>query len=288
MDNVALDGRVHQYTCRADSGTYFVTRQSDLSIGFAFGTDALGGFDGQPGKVTVSGIKNYSQHSQNIQETVNFLKPVNGRYLQVFELTGLFETDYPTGLKENTITPRPPIKKEYFVLDEDGMDNPDAYNNYTRTAEDIEKGRWVDAADYEDNPEELEAMLSRVISVRWTYYDIPAGQALNPVVLNGAGRYQDERLGVGTGVQADIFTGLLKVTEVYTHTHTEKEHLGEGAKNTSMSGSAQATPSVRRETPILWFQTQRRKRLLHMPPEKPRKPDTGQMKPSGIRRPCGI
>ncbi len=256
MDNVALDGRVHQYTCRADSGTYFVTRQSDLSIGFAFGTDALGGFDGQPGKVTVSGIKNYSQHSQNIQETVNFLKPVNGRYLQVFELTGLFETDYPTGLKENTITPRPPIKKEYFVLDEDGMDNPDAYNNYTRTAEDIEKGRWVDAADYEDNPEELEAMLSRVISVRWTYYDIPAGQALNPVVLNGAGRYQDERLGVGTGVQADIFTGLLKVTEVYTHTHTEKEHLGEGAKNTSMSGSAQATPSVRRETPILWFQTQ--------------------------------
>ena len=259
VSNVVLDGR-SQYASRIDAGALFTRLRSDLAISFAFAPEAQGVYDGQPGKVTVQGIKNYTQHTQEIQETASFLKKVGDRYLQGFELTELCSIDYPAGLAENAISPRLPVKIEYYVLNEsstakpDGYD-PNAYNNMSRTEEDINNGQWVNAADYKDNPEELEAMLSRVIRVRWTYYDVPAGQAMDKVVFNGVGRYQDERLGNKNTAAADTFTSLLTMDEVYTHVHTEEEHLGE-VKKTVMNHAVQTAPSIRREIPVVQFQTQ--------------------------------
>ena len=78
VSNVVLDGR-SQYASRIDAGALFTRLRSDLAISFAFAPEAQGVYDGQPGKVTVQGIKNYTQHTQEIQETASFLKKVGDR-----------------------------------------------------------------------------------------------------------------------------------------------------------------------------------------------------------------
>ncbi len=241
------------------SGLIFYTNPNTISVDYSFdkaSEDYLGEFDGNPATVTVSGISNKTGHADEITVSVDFLKLVNGRYLQGFELTERLNVDYPANMPENTITERPPVKIEYFVLPED-LTNPNAYNNNIRDAEAIEKGVWTDSSSV------TEEMLTRVTAVRVTYYDVAPYdtdgnlQALDNIVMHGVGRYQDIRLDNKNREQDDRFDLLVSVNEQHTHRHTETaaNHL-DAEKQVIATEQDTDTAKVTRETPVIKLQTQ--------------------------------
>lgn len=189
--------------------------------------------DGSPAELTVSNIKNRSDHTGDVTVTVSFMQEVGtgakAREYQAFELTEEPTISYPANMPENTESARQPVKVEYFdstVQNADGtlgawVERGELSVQTLPSVEEEEAAAgqntnvftqlWNFFTGSGDEPVPMGASeyvrstpsaFHNVTAVRWTYFDVPA--TVEPTTGKDIAAYQlDDVTLVGVGRFAD-------------------------------------------------------------------------------------
>ena len=271
------------------STTFYDSRNLKLDVNY---TDSEFHYDGMPMKFTMTGgtgtnnatavnAENDTLHSlERAVYTVSFLQTANGKLYKGFDLTEKKVFPYPDSV---TLHKDENAKVEYcYFADASGDVIGTDVGIYETNAPDTQI--WVSedkviAADSltEDQIADGCRLLKDAVRIRWTYFDIPAGTAANPIVfatpanpfeLIGVGRYRDIRTDAQKKTTAadDYFTLRIDGHVELKHKHDESvENTLVGATDSaamqftepvSLYGTGVITKSIVRERPILNLHTQ--------------------------------
>ncbi len=251
-----------------------VAYEDELSVEYVF-DDLNAQYDYQGATITVTGrdvhsgskmnIVNDSDH--NLSEysvSISFLQELAGTVYQDFTMTEKLKTtgdpatDYIVQNPSNIGHSVPPTIEYEF-------ENPDGTTS------------WIDQSDVEEIPTggrvDTNNYIDEAIGVRIIWHDIPATAAdgsdvvlvnnSNPIKLHGIGRYHRTTPSGAQSFANDTYNMNIKATSDYIHDHLEKTENIDGSagadfgtENIPYEGKGEVTTLIRRERPVLTFQTQ--------------------------------
>ena len=271
------------------STTFYDSRNLKLDVNY---TDPEFHYDGMPMKFTMTGgtgsnnataanAENDTLHTlDKAIYTVSFLQTANGKLFKGFDLTEKKVFPYPDSVTQH-VDENAKVEYCYFV-DASGEVIGTDVGIYETNAPDTQI--WISedkviAADSLTEEQEADGfrLLKDAVRIRWTYSDIPAGTAANPIVfatpanpfeLIGVGRYRDIRTDAQKKTTAadDYFTFRIDGHVELKHKHDESvENTLVGSADSSamqftepvsLYGTGVITKSIVRERPILNLHTQ--------------------------------
>ncbi len=271
------------------STTFYDSRNLKLDVNY---TDSEFHYDGMPMKFTMTGgtgtnnataanAENDTLHSlERAVYTVSFLQTANGKLFKGFDLTEKKAFPYPDSVTKHK-DENAKVEYCYFVDasgDVIGTDEGIYETNAPDTQIWISEDKVI-AADSltEEQIANGFMLLKDAVRIRWTYSDIPAGTAANPIVfatpanpfeLIGVGRYRDIRTDAQKKTTApdDYFTFKMDGHVELKHKHDESiDNTLAGSSDSSamqftepvsLYGTGVITKSIVRERPILNLHTQ--------------------------------